>query len=167
MSDCRCVSMSPSWWWWSHQLCVGCSGGSRGAIWWSHCWRVWGPLAVERSQPGHRSGTGSPVAPVSVWHLSCDTVTHHSVTSVTWISCSCVTLCCDVMTGRVSLSCFGYRLLQCEYQYANDVNGCFTILWGNGIVVSLQNWEITVVKLRQGSGKDRQGMAVKAKSLKA
>ena len=37
-------------------------------------WRVWGPVVVERSQPGHRSGTGSPVAPVSVSHLACDTV---------------------------------------------------------------------------------------------
>ena len=28
-------------------------------------------------------------------------------------------------------------------------------------------WPVEIVKLRQGSGKDRQGMAVKAKGLKA
>ena len=146
MSDCRCVSMSPSWWWWSHQLCVGCSDGSRGAIWWSVesvGTRGRGEISTWAPQ-WHRVSGGASVSVTSLlWH--CHTSLCDKCDVNILLLCDTVTLWCDVMTGRVSLSCFGYRLLQCEYQYANDGNGCFTILWGNGIVVSLQSWEITVL----------------------
>ena len=33
--------------------------------------------------------------------------------------------------------------------------------------VGVELWILDIVKLRQGSGKERQGMAVKAKGLKA
>ena len=39
--------------------------------------------------------------------------------------------------------------------------------WRTRLMMDLQSSQQTIVKLRQGSGKDRQGMALKAKGLKA
>ena len=83
--------MSPSWWWWSHQLCEGCSGGSGGAIWWSvESVGTSGSGEISTWAPQwHRVSGGASVSVTSrLWH--CQHIT--LVTSVTWISCSCVTL---------------------------------------------------------------------------
>ena len=55
-----------------------------------------------------------------------------------------------------------------KYSVKNTQCYKFALLWGEAHALCLLIEKLPiVVKLRQGSGKDRQGMAVKAKGLKA
>ena len=53
-------------------------------------------------------------------------------------------------------------------EYKNEITPIFTNIfkWPKNTIRTLKN-SLFIVKLRQGSGKDRQGMALKAKGLKA
>ena len=53
-------------------------------------------------------------------------------------------------------------------EYKNEITPIFTNIfkWPKNTIRTLKN-SLFIVKLRQGSGKNRQGMAVKAKGLKA
>ena len=59
----------------------------------------------------------------------------------------------------------GYDFAKCVYQSIMKSAGCQP-KWRKATVPGLPVCD-DFVKLRQGSGKDRQGMAVKAKGLKA